>query len=241
MKAVVIIFSILAFVACLLIGIQAGSSSMHPPASPATDTPNPWISPSEQRTILIIVADDLSQSGPHLEAAWLALYRPDLTKVTLLPLYPTTTTLAGTPAPDLSGAFSITADKKPSNDFYKALNAYHVQWNGYLLVDRPALSETVDWMQGIQLNGSQVSGAAALSSLTAPSEDRANSLASQKNLVGALCQRTASLPVEANWVGLADSMKNSHLSTDLQVPQLVSDWKAMMSAETPFSCDIPVP
>jgi hypothetical protein len=241
MKAVVILFSILAFAACLLIGIQAGSSSNHPPASPATDTPNPWISPSEQRTILVIVADDLSISSPHLEAVWLALYRPDLSKVTLIPLYPTTTTLAGTPAPDLSGAFSLTSDKKPSKGFYKALTAFHVQWNGYLLFDRSALSLAIDWMQGIQLNDSQVTGPAALASLTQPAEDRQNALTSQKRLLGAICQRTSSLPMEANWVGLADSLKSAHLSTDLQIQQLVSDWKAMMSAASPFSCDVPVP
>jgi hypothetical protein len=241
MKAVVIILSILAFAACLIIGIQAGSNASHSAGSSATDTPNPWISPSQQRTILVIVADDLSKSDPQLQAVWLALYRPDLPKLTMLPLYPTSATVAGTPAPDLAGAFKLTGGKKPSSNFYKTLTSFHIQWNGYLMTDQAAISSSIDWMQGIELDGNQVTGPAALESLSPPSTDVSTALTGQKRLLGAICQRMANLPVEANWVGLADSLKTSHLDTDLQIQTLVADWKGMMSATAPFSCDIPVP
>ncbi len=238
MRAVVIIFSILAFIACLLVGIQAGSQSLHPSTSSATDTPNPWISPSEQRTILVIVADDLSQPNPALEAVWLALYRPDLPKLTFLPLFPESPAGDNPSSPDLAGAFSL-EKKQPSASFLKKLAAYQVRWNGYLLTDEFAVSQSIDWMQGIDLSGSPISGQAAVDSLVSPALDRTAALASQKTLVGALCQRISHLPLETNWVGLANTFSGTHLETSLQVETLVADWKAMMSTPSSYTCDIP--
>jgi hypothetical protein len=238
MRAVVIIFSILAFIACLLIGIQAGSSSLHPQASSATDTPNPWLSPSEQRTILVIVADDLSQPNPALESVWLALYRPDLPKLTFLPLFPESPAGDTPSSPDLAGAFSL-EKKQPSASFMKKLAAYQVHWNGYLLTDEFTVAQSIDWMQGIELSGSQISGQTAMDTLVSPALDRTAALTSQKTLVGALCKRISHLPLEANWVGLANTFSGSHLQTNLQVETLVADWKAMMTAPNSYICDIP--
>ncbi len=241
MKAVVIIISIIAFAACLILGIQAGSQSTQASTSSATDTPNPWISPSEQRTILVIVADDLSHPEPGLEAVWLALYRPDLPKVTLLPLFPGSPSTGEASPSDLAGAFTLDQNKKPSAKFFQAISPYHVQWNGYLLTDLFAVSQSIDWMQGIDLTGSPIAGPAALASLTSPSLDSAAALASQKALFGAICQRTGRLPLEANWIGLADTFSGAHLQTNIPVETLVADWKAMMTASTPFTCDLPIP
>jgi hypothetical protein len=241
MKAVVIILSIIAFAVCLIVGIQAGSQSTHASSASATDTPNPWISPSTQRTILVIVADNLSNPAPGLEAVWLALYRPDLPKLTLLPLFPESPSTTTANPPDLAAAFTLDKNHKPSAGFYQALSRFHVQWNGFLLTDLAAVSQSIDWMQGIELGGSQVTGPAALASLTSPSMDRTAALSSQKALLGAVCQRSGHLPLEANWIGLANTFSGSHLQTNIPVETLVADWKAMMSASTPFACDLPIP
>lgn len=241
MKAVAIFLSILAFAACLVIGIQAGYISGHPSASTATDTPNPFISPSQQRNILLILVDDLGASRPSLNAAWLALYRPDLPKVTFLPLYPASPSLAGTEVPDLAASFSLAKNLSPSTSFLKALGVYKVEWNGYLLADRYGLSQSIDWMEGIDMDGSRISGQTALGTLLHPAGNSTGAADNQKHLLNAICQRTSQLPLEANWVGLAKSLQGKHINTDLGIDTLVSDWKAMMSASTPFACSILIP
>lgn len=241
MKVVVIILSIIAFATCLVVGIQAGNSSNHPTASPATDTPNPLISPSQQRTLLLIFVDDLTLANPRLEALWLTVYRPDLLKFTLLPLYPNPSGAENPAAPDLSKSFLLTDDRKPANSFNQALSTYRFDWNGYVIFDRSSLRDTVDWMQGIQLGGKTVTGSAALSSLIPADEDPAAAVRSQQRLIEAVCLRTSHLPIEANWIGLAASFGAAHLSTNLSMDTLISDWKTMMSGASAYTCEVDIP
>jgi len=241
MKAVAIILSIVAFVACLLVGIQAGSQSSPPTSVKATSTPNLWLSPSQQRTIPYIIADNLQNPAPRLVAVWLLLYRPDLTKVTLLPLYPGG--VAGTASGEsaLPGAFLLSPDKSPDKKFMAALQGYHVPWNGYILTDLYGISRTVDWLQGIEYGDSTIDGPTALDSLIPPWEDLQASLETQEKIITGACKTIANIPAEANWIGLASVLSPDHLHTDLNLEMVIADWKGLVSGMEPLTCEIPVP
>ncbi len=241
MKAVAIILSIVAFVACLLVGIQAGSQGSPPPTAKITSTPNLWLSPSQQRTIPYIIADDLQSSAPRLIGVWLLLYRPDLPKVTLLPLYP-----GGLSSPvgreaALAGAFSLTQDKAPDKKFMAALQGYHVQWNGYILTDLHGISRTIDWLQGIEFGDTKIDGATALTSLTLPWDDLQDLLKTQEKIIDGACRTISKIPVEANWIGLAGVLSPDHLHTDLNLEMVIADWKGLVSGLEPLTCEISIP
>lgn len=75
MKVVVIILALFAFIACLIIGIQAGShSSQLPSIEQAHTTALP--PGSGQRIVVLILADDLQGARPVLANLGLVLYIP---------------------------------------------------------------------------------------------------------------------------------------------------------------------
>lgn len=225
--------------ACLIIGIQAGNQTSPTSRLSATKTPNAWISPSQQRTLVFVAVDDLQRTSPRLIAVWLILYRPDLSKVSLLPLYPSGAPAPGGSNPDLANTFSLNSDHSFGIAFQTALGAYQVRWNGVLLTDETGISTTVDWMRGVELQNQQITGENALASLVMPWSDLQAALLSQESLTNGICNRAGQLPAEANWIGLANSLTPSHFYTDLSLDLLFSDWKALVSGSQPLSCEIP--
>ncbi|MDD5370250.1 MAG: hypothetical protein PHQ40_14300 [Anaerolineaceae bacterium] len=241
MKAVVILLSIVAFIACLILGIQAGSRSIKPPDSKSTSTPNVWTSPGHQRTVVIIVADDLQIPAPRLVSVWVEVYRPDLPLVTFLPLFPPNMVTITTAPPDLAGTFALSPDHTPSEGFLTALHAYKFEWNGYILTDQWGLARTVDWLSGVYLSNNPADGAAALASLVNPWEDPLGALQTQQKLLLSICEKVATLKPEANWLELAGTLMPQHLHTDLSLELAITDWKSLAAGPDPIRCDIPSP
>ncbi len=240
MKAVAIILSIVAFVACLLIGMQAGLQSNSQPQIKPSNTPNLWLSPSQQRTVAYILADNLQSNAPRLIGVWFALYRPDLPKVTLIPLYPPNPANRASAGLDLSSSFKLTKEKTPDQEFVTAMKGFHAQWNGYILTDLEGVSRTVDWMQGIETSQGKMDGATAFTILTQSWDDPSGALQGQVLLLSGACASIAKLSIEANWSGLAGALSPDHMRTDLPLDMMITDWKALVSASDPLSCEIPV-
>jgi hypothetical protein len=241
MKAVVILLSIVAFVACLILGIQAGNQSTPSPTQTATSTPLPSpASSEEQRTVVLIVADDMQAATPRLVSVWVVLYRPDIPLMSFLPIYPHNTLTSPSKPPDLAGIFSLNPDQTPSGLFANALRSYRFEWTGYIMTDEMALAKTVNWLQGIQLSSNTANGDAAIASLINPWEDPLGALKSQQNLLEALCVKVATLTPEANWLELAGTLLPQHLHTSLSLEQAIKDWKQLASGTDPIHCDIPI-
>jgi hypothetical protein len=240
MKAVVILLSIVAFIACLIIGIQAGSKSL--PTRPTTPSPTQgnWSSSSQQRTIVLIVADDLMAPKPQLFATWIVLYRPDAPRITFLPLYPPNTVTLTSNPPDLASNFTLDADKSPGQAFAESLQKFNFAWNGYILTDEIGITQTVDWLQGIAINGTRASGTAALSTLTNPWDDPLGALETQQALITNICTKVSALKPEANWLELAGLMMPQHLHTNLSLESALIDWKTLATAGEPITCEAPI-
>jgi hypothetical protein len=239
MKAVVILLSIVAFIACLILGLEAGSRSTTSSDPKATATSNLWASVGQQRTIVFIVADDLQTPAPRLVSVWVVLYRPDLPLVTFLPLFPPNTITITADPPDLAGAFALGADRSPSTSFIAALKSYHFDWNGYVLTDQLGLARTVDWLGGVFLSNNPADGATALASLVNPWEDPLGALQTQQKLLQSVCEKVSTLKPEANWLELAGTLMPQHLHTSLSLELAITDWKSLAGGSDPIRCDVP--
>jgi hypothetical protein len=240
MKVVIILLSIVAFIACLIIGIQAGGRPLSATPTPAPQAQNNWSSSDQQRTIVLIIADDLMAVAPRLISTWIVLYRPNLPRITFLPLYPpNTVTLIENP-PDLAGTFVLGLDKTPSEAFANSLRKYKFDWNGYILTDYVGVAQTIDWLGGIQLNNNPLDGSSALSSLVNPWEDPMGALQSQQGLLSNVCAKVSTLKAEANWLELAGKLMPQHLHTSISLEAAIIDWKSLASGSESIYCEAPI-
>lgn len=233
------VISFLTFTICLLIGIQLGNHAKSPPDTRLLETRPLVNSPSQQRSIVFIAADDLQSSEPRLVGVWLVLYRPDVPSISLLSLYPSQPSATSTQKIDLAAAFSLTKEGAPSSSFFKALQDFHFNWNGYLLIDDTGVAAIIDWMQGITVDNQTIGGIEALNGLIRPWENTRLASETQRDYLMSACKRMAQLPADSNWTSLLTGLMPQHLRTDLSFDLILSDWKRLVSGPDPFSCEFP--
>ncbi len=241
MKAVVIILSILAFVACMIIGILAANHPLSPPTKDPTSIPNISISPTKQRSLVLISADDLQSPTPHLLGVWLVLYRRDLPQISVIPLYPENSAVDPEEAAHLAEAFDLNSNQTITSGFKTALNALHITWDGYLLSDETGIARLVDGIDGIVLGDRQVNGSGVLANLVNPWEDPQGSLDIQQKTLRAFCEKASGLPSSTDWMALFNELTPRHLVTSLDLNLIVDDWKDLLAGQTPVSCTFPTP
>jgi hypothetical protein len=234
MKAVVIILSIIAFVACLLIGMQAGAISRQTsdPTHSSAFTPIP---PTHQRTFLIIFVDDIQSSPARLAGLWTVFYRPDTPRLVVIPLYPVDA------SDDLAKEFSLTSDRLPNPAFLKAVQNYHFQWDGYIIADTITLPALVDEFQGISIQGKSMDGKAAADTLKMPWVEREEALSSEKSLGLALCDRIAGQTPEFDVKKFVASLPAQHIQIEFNLDQLSQDWHELASKQSHIQCEFPIP
>ena len=234
MKAVVIILSIIAFVACLLIGMQVGSDS-HTITDPTHPSAISSLPPAQQRTLLVIFADNIQSASPRLAGLWTVFYRPDVPRIEILPLYPVDA------SDDLANQFSLTSDHQPSPDFLKAIQNYHFRWDGYVLADPAAVAALVDEFKGISIKGKTLNGKAAAKTLKMPWDAREEALSSEKTFGEALCKLMAKQSTDANLKNLADGLPDKHVQIEFDLDQLSQDWIKLAGGQNHVECEFPTP
>jgi len=242
MKAVAIILSIIVFVACLVLGIRAGSTPP-PGGQPGKTPPSQTIGLSyeKQRTLLLIGVDDLLGAAPRLVSLWVLLYRLDTPRAAAIPLYPlpvsggNSSFLAET---DLSAHFSLTEQHQLNPAFLGALQDFKFAWTGYVMIDQTGSARLIDWMEGIEIQNTTMDGTSAVSTLVDPGVDAGAALASQKQLGESLCQRFSTADPDSNWLALTTDLIPQHLITNLDIEALRADWKALVSSSAPLTCEL---
>jgi len=242
MKTVAILLSIIVFVACLVLGIRAGSTS--PPGDQPGKTPPPQtiqLSAEKQRTILLIGVNDLQDASPRLISLWVLLYRLDTPRAAVVPLYPPPVTGVHTALPvhtDLSVHFSLTDQRQLSSAFLGALQDFQFAWTGYVMMDQTGSARLIDWMKGIEIQDTTLDGMSAVATLVDPLVDASAALASQKQLGQSLCQRFSAVDPDSNWLALTTDLIPQHLNTNLDIESLRADWKTLVASSTPLSCEV---
>jgi hypothetical protein len=254
MKAVVIILlSIIAFVACLALGFYADGFSFNSP-TPTIDTIQGSFSPTDailastptqssakQRTIVFIQVDDLTNPSSQLIATWLIMYFPDNPKITWLLVYPPAPANQQPQYRELGKSFTITPEGLPGNAYISALQSFGVQFNGIIITDTLGIAKTIDWLKGINMGDGNKDGTTVSNRLIPPWQNMNSANQWQTKVFQGVCQKAEQLTLDNNWLQLMIDLAPSHFHTDLGMEQLVNDWKALMTLPETPKCEIIVP
>lgn len=182
---------------------------------------------STQKNIVVIHVDDLDAKHPQLISVWSVFSVVNQqTYITMTPLYP-----GVVPDPavsQLASSFELNGRKKPAKNFLTALDAFQVNWDGYILVDQEGMVRLHQWLAGnhnINLIGQGGS-------------DPALVLQEESLLLTGICyglNQTGTAPDDsAQW----DAIFSDHLKTDLSMRNIIPYWQQMNAVQTPLVCNI---
>jgi hypothetical protein len=242
MKVVIVILAILAFIACLFLGLYFGGLTGMPAESTATITPSPITSTSEQHTIILFQVDDLTQASPHLVSIWLLFYYPDYPKLTMLLLYPPQEGHSSPKTRALGQQFALLSNGLLSPGFIAAVDSFGFKYNGYLITDSYSLTSWIDWLGGVKI-GEDVnlsSGTSALKKLPPVGQDN-NRIAWMKGVSSGVCAKLSQISVDSNWITLMNNITPTHFHTNLSIELLIGDWKQIKSIGDPITCELILP
>jgi hypothetical protein len=246
MKTVfIILLCILVFFGCLAIGIFSGYFSF-PSTQPASVTSSPStqtiasntiLENNKQQNLVLILIDNLGTPGYHLESVWLLLFTPDYPDLTLLMLYPS----PKEPYKNLANQFKLTPDGKLDTSFTDALHSFKFNYQGFILIDEEGLSQWIDWMNGIDIDGNTQNGANVQNYTPKPWNDFDKSIKPQMTVATGLCKKTILLPKDVNWFTLLGIIFPDHMSSDLSLKDTVVMWKNFLAKQEKAKCKILTP
>ena len=238
--------ALLVIAAFLLPGYWLGmriAEKAHTPAGPealaAALPPMPTLD-NGQRTILLINVTDLKADTVQLNSVWLISYFLPSANITLLPLYPTSSD-----APveaQLADAFSFTEDHngiKPNPNFLAVLQQKDIWWSGYLVLDETIFAQVIDALNGITLSGVHMTGSEAVEMLNLAEAGGHPPLARQTTLLQDICWNISALAFQPDWAVFKHQV-GSHILTDLDPTQVLSDWLTMLGQPGNLTCEFPM-
>ena len=243
MKVVIVILAVIAFIACLLLGLYAGRIG-GPPPQPTQILQATAIKPTiQQHTIVLVQADDLTLTNPRLIGIWLVLYYPDYPKLTLLLLYPPMGGSNVLKERSLFQKFSVSPDGKLGTDFQSDLDRFGFKSNGYLLIDNYGVAQWIDWLGGIKYNdqGGNQNGVTVLNKLPPSGQDDKITGVWLKQVSNGVCDKIGQIPVDANWTTLLNIISPDHFHTDLSLELMLGDWKQIKSQGNSITCEVDIP
>ncbi len=141
---------------------------------------------SGQTTILILGVDSLESSDPALKAVWYLTYQLPVTDVFLLGV-PTNLQLQPDPSRQLDQAFGWSPDAGVDPSFLSGLKAtVPLSFDTWIVIDDTGFAAAVDFVGGLQVNGTTFSGQDVLGILSLASGDAKATLTTQKRVLEGL-------------------------------------------------------
>lgn len=182
---------LLLLLACFALGVI--SALVGNPQPQATPLPSADVSAattvSGQTTILILGADDLQSADPTLLAIWYATFRLPGREVFVLGV-PTDIQVPGDPPIPVAALFHCSPDSGADPTFLVALNqAVPLPPNLVLCLDRVAFSTLVDYLGGLDINGTRLDGAQTMAVLDLLLDDPPSLLATQSRVLEAMARQ----------------------------------------------------
>jgi hypothetical protein len=202
------------------------------------------LNPLQQSNFLLIGVDRLDTVAPQLESIWLAMYLTDTPRVFWMPIHPTIlpagSSLHITADPVLASSFSLSSANKPSTDFLRLLNDRGLKWNGYIVVDKTALAQIIDF-NNAETTGDrdQMNGAEIMAELPSAQIDSAKGLLAQANLIQEMCRSSMHLELDAqNWLKFYDKLAD-HLITDIEPVAAAQELLGLFANGSGLFCEFP--
>lgn len=164
--------------------------------------------PSKQKTILVIGVERLEPPKPSLRALWIVTFRPPGKDLFLL----------GIPITDaLSASFAWSPESGVNPAFLQIVGAETpLEPEMIVVVDEVGFAALVDYMGGVEINGSHLDGQAVITFLALLNEDREAALRLQRRVLEALSERVSSIGTTPDLTPLIDLIPNhGYLSAPL--------------------------
>ncbi|MCD4672455.1 MAG: hypothetical protein K8R77_07325 [Anaerolineaceae bacterium] len=181
----------------------------------------------EQKNIIIIHVDDLESRDPQLVSVWsLFSVITEQTYITMKPLYPAT--FPDPALAQLADSLDLNTRKQPSQGFLNILQAYQLEWDGYILVDHQGILEMHQWLVGTPT--------ATLNSQGNPDPDLI--LQEETLLFNGICRglnQAGTAPQKSDqW----DTIFPGHLKTNVSMSKLIGQWQLLNENQSPLVCNI---
>lgn len=225
MRKTVIFLTIIAFIACFLIGLYLAEIVPGKGSLKGSASNNPLATPSSrfQHNILIVRVDDLQLKSPALVSIWgLIVYFPE-PKLIFQRVYPLTVLEND----KIQASFSLSDSKVPSNSFLRTLNeSLGIVWDNYIVIDARAGDQFSAWAGGGPIS-SQEGG-----------EDPGRSLAVEAEALRLICEKFA-----AQSPGNRDPFDwqpiiPDHLTTNIPLDFGLLSSDRLLESGLPIQCEI---
>jgi hypothetical protein len=194
-----------------------------------------------QRTILLITVSSLDKTKPQLESVWLATYFPSDATIRLLPVFPSGNNPKSNFEGQLDHSFGLNRMNNQlvlRQEFVKVLENNNYWWSGYFIFDDGALTKIFNLLGGLELNGRSVSGEQAMLELPKVVDDPLKAFSSQMAILQSACHKLAGISIKPDWSQVSVLIP-THILTDLDSNQIVSELKTLNSSGHNPTCKFP--
>ena len=197
---------------------------------------------NRQRNILLIGIDSFQAEEPRLEGIWMILYLRDLPHFMLVPVYPSQ--LQGehnsvVVDQNLAHLFTLQDGQTPGNLFLQALRNKELWWDGYMILDKSALSEIVA-LTSTEDEETLRSQQLSVSNIPDIDEAPGRALLGQAQLAQELCQNSGkALASDSNRLPSLIAKASTHIRTDLDLREIADEVNSALRFGGGISCEFP--
>jgi len=184
---------------------------------------------AQNRNLLIIGVNQVTDPIVHLESVWMLIYHRDNPNIEIIPIFPT---MSGE---DLMRDYTLAAnfyfeEGVPSEDFWNALRDRDILWHNFVLLDESALNAITDLLE---LSRARESGF-----LYSWQDDPDISLNGQLALFAQLCQSFAQHEFPEDISPFINNL-TPYLTTDVPVEEISADWRLLRIYGENLRCEFP--
>ena len=221
----VFLLIILIFIGCAVLGfglmskLDQGRAENQPVAIQT-------IRPGNQHDFVLIQVDALESGAPKLIAAWfVSLFVTDNHPPTLTfnQIYPSQSNAARDQA--IEQSFTLDEQRSPVSGFWKELEVFQINWEGYLLVDDAGAENIFAWLK-------------ATEGLDPVSSDLLTSAEDRQQRMQAGCQAISLQSSQADRAFSWDGLLPDHFQSNIRMEVGLSYWAHAMNSNLPIRCEV---
>jgi len=190
-----------------------------------------------QHNLLVITVDQLASAKPVLESIWLLITYPEISNLTLVPIFPTGQDDMKTDDLTLAQTFVMTAQQTPNSDFLELIRE-KIYWDNYLVVDQKGVSNVLKILQQYPKGSPGTENQTNMILLPQIGQEIDRSLENQVRIWNGVC-------LELSRISNAGEMENliqqisPHIRTNLVLEELSQQWLLEQPNDFQMGCEFP--
>ena len=190
-----------------------------------------------QQNLLVITVDQFTSAKPALESIWLLITHPDISNLTLVPIYPSNQEDPKTADLILAQTFAMTAQQTPNSEFLELLQK-KIYLDNYLILDQKGVSSVLRILHQFAegLPGKENQTSVILLPQTGEGVDR--SLENQVQIWYGICLELSRISKAGKIEGLIRKI-SPHIRTDLKWEEFSSQWSFEQPKDFQIGCEFP--